>query len=134
VAGYSDTPLHRKLGIREGGRVVLVGAPAGLADALEPLPAGVVLLGRARGPLDVVLLFATRADDVERRFGALAAKLRPAGGLWLCWPKRSSGVPTDVTEGRLREICLSHGLVDNKVCAIDETWSALRFVWRLANR
>lgn len=129
-AGYSGTPLPRKLGLREGDRVLLVGAPDGAEELLEPLPAGVTVARRARSPLDAILFFATRRSEVERRHEELAARLTRAGMLWLAWPKRSSGVPTDVTEGVLREVILPSGMVDTKVCAIDDTWSGLRFVRR----
>jgi hypothetical protein len=130
VAGYSGTPLAKKLGIREGSRVALLAAPDGLAEALEPLPPAVMLLRQARAPLDVVLLFATRRAEIERRVPELARRLDPAGGLWTCFPKRASGVATDVTDHVLREIILPLGLVDNKVCAVDDTFTGVRFVWR----
>lgn len=130
TAGYSGTPLPRKLGLREGDRVLLVGAPEGIERLLEPLPAGVSIARRARAPLDAILFFVTRRVEVEQRHGELAGRLTPAGMLWLAWPKRASGVPTDVTEDVLREVILPSGLVDTKVCAIDDTWSGLRFVRR----
>jgi hypothetical protein len=129
-AGYSGTPLPRKLGIRDGDRVLLVGAPIGLEAILEPLPPGVTVARRLRAPLDAILFFVTRRTDVERRHAELAARLTPSGMLWLAWPKRASGVATDVTEDVLREVILPSGMVDTKVCAIDETWSGLRFVRR----
>jgi hypothetical protein len=133
MAGYSGTPLARKLGIKDGHRIALLGAPDGLDDAIGPLPA-VDVGSRLRGPLDVVVFFARRRSELERRVGALKRALDPAGGLWIAWPKRSSGVETDLTEGGVRELALASGLVDNKVCAIDETWSGLRLVYRLADR
>jgi hypothetical protein len=133
VAGYSGTPLPRKLGIKPGARLALVDAPDGFLRALDPLPDDVLLAG-SRGSVDVAVLFARRSAGLARRFGALARRLDPAGGLWVAWPKKSSGAETDLTEGAVRELGLSQGLVDNKVCAIDETWSALRFVFRLADR
>jgi hypothetical protein len=133
MAGYSGTSLARKLGIKDGHRIALLGAPDGLDDAIGPLPA-VDVGSRLRGSLDVVVFFARRRRELERRFGALKRALDPAGGLWIAWPKRSSGVETDLTEGGVREIALASGLVDNKVCAIDETWSGLRLVYRLADR
>lgn len=135
TAGYSGTPLATKLGIREGSSVALVGAPDGFGQELSPLPAGVRLSRQARGTnLDVVVFFTTARADLARRFLPLSQRIQPAGGLWVAWPKRSSGVTTDLTEDVLREIGLPHGLVDNKVCAITEVWSGLRFVWRSANR
>ncbi len=130
TAGYSGTPLAKKLGLRAGDRVALIGAPDGFEALLEPLPEGVTLLTRATAGLDAIVLFVTRRAEVERRHAALASRLTPAGMLWLAWPKRASGVPTDVTEDVLREVILPSGMVDTKVCAIDETWSGLRFVRR----
>ncbi len=134
MAGYSGTPLAKKLGIRELSRVALVGAPTGFAAELEPLPAGVRFLGARADDLDVIVYFTRRRAELERRFPTLAGKLEPAGGLWVAWPKKASGVPTDLTEDVLREVGLPHGLVDNKVCAVDEVWSGLRFVIRKENR
>ena len=135
MAGYSGTPLPKKLGIKPGARVAVVGAPEGfLESTLEPLPDEVELRSRARGRLDVIVFFTKSRSDLERRFAKLAAALEPAGGLWIAWPKRSSGVETDLTEDTLREVGLPQGLVDNKVCAIDECWSGLRFVIRKENR
>jgi hypothetical protein len=134
VVGYSGTPLARKLGIRDGHRVGLASAPEGFEGLLDPLPDGVDIRRRVRGPLDVIVYFARRRAELERRFDALSGALDPAGGLWIGWPKRSSALATDLTEGAVREVALAHGLVDNKVCAIDETWSALRLVYRLSDR
>jgi hypothetical protein len=133
-AGYSGTPLAKKLGIKPGDTVALVGAPTGFEDELEGLPDGVRLRRRAGGKADVVVLFTTEAHDLERRFEALARSVWPDGGVWVAWPKRSSGRVTDLDENRLRDIGLPHGLVDNKVCAVDDVWSGLRFVWRKENR
>jgi hypothetical protein len=133
-AGYSGTPLAKKLGIREGDTVALIGAPNGFEAELEGLPDGVSLKHRGGGKPEVVLLFTTEAKDLQRRFPTLAKSVWPNGGLWVAWPKRSSGVATDLDENRLRDIGLPHGLVDNKVCAINDTWSGLRFVWRKENR
>ncbi len=132
-SGYSGTPLARKLGIAAGMTVALIDAPPDFPATLE-LPEGVTLRPSLRGPAEVIVCFATRRAELCRRLPALQRALPPDGGLWIAWPKRSSGVPTDVTENVLRELILSTGLVDNKVCAIDETWSALRFVVRLADR
>jgi len=134
AAGYSGTPLPRKLGIREGSRLMLVEPPADVAAALGVLPPGVELVEADASAVDVAVYFALDAAAVRGRFAALAASLQPAGGLWIAWPKRSSGVPTDLDENLVREIGLAEGLVDNKVCAIDATWSGLRFVLRLRDR
>jgi hypothetical protein len=134
MAGYSGTPLGKKLGIREAAVVVLAGAPAGFEDALAPLPDAVTVTRRNRPGADVAILFAPSASVLRRRFAPLAATLDRAGGLWVCWPKRSSGVATDLDENVVRAHGLAAGLVDNKVCAVDDTWSGLRFVYRLADR
>ena len=133
-AGYSGTPLARKLGIRPGDTVALVAAPEGFESELKELPDGVQLRRRAGAKPEVVVLFTTKANDLERRFAPLAKSVWPDGSLWIAWPKRSSGVATDLDENRLRDIGLPHGLVDNKVCAVNDVWSALRFVWRKENR
>jgi hypothetical protein len=129
AAGYSGTPLARKLGIRDGDRVAVLADPGRALDLLAPLPEGVRLL-RKPGRADVVLFFTTRRSELERRIPRLGDAVFPAGSCWISWPKRSSNVPTDVTEDVVREVALPLGLVDTKVCAIDETWSGLRLVWR----
>lgn len=134
MAGYSGTPLVQKLGIKSGHRVALVQAPAGFERQLEGLPDSVSLARQVRGTLDVILLFVDRAADLSSRFGPVAKHLDPAGGLWVAWPKKASGRATDLTEGAVRTVGLAAGLVDNKVCAVDEIWSGLRFVVRLADR
>ena len=131
VAGYSGTPLPKKLGITEGSTLALVGAPAGVIVGLPP---GVTVKRQARGSADVVVAFFTQRRDFERRVDALARMIFPSGGLWIAWPKRSSGVETTMGEDVVREVALPLGLVDNKVCAIDETWSGLRVVWRRERR
>lgn len=129
-AGYSGTPLPRKLGLTAEQRVAVLGAPAGFIDLLGELPPGIELRNSARGKLDLAILFTRRRRELERRIDALGRAIHPDGGLWIAWPKRSSGVTTDMTEDVVRELALPLGLVDNKVCAIDETWSGLRVVWR----
>jgi hypothetical protein len=124
---YSATPLPRKLGIKEGSRVALQGAPEGLAEALGVKP-------RLRGRLDVILLFQTKEGELRRAFTPLARRLTPAGGLWVAWPKKSAAVDSDLSFERVQQIGLDAGLVDNKSCSIDETWQALRFVYRLEDR
>jgi hypothetical protein len=133
-AGYSDTPLPRKLGIKPEARVGLIGAPHDFDEVLGELPPGVTVRRRAQGTFDVLVMFVQKRSELERRLPALKKALDQAGGLWVAWPKRSSGVATDLGEGPVREVGLASGLVDNKVCAIDETWSGLRFVYRLADR
>ncbi len=129
-AGYSGTPLPRKLGLKPGVQAAWLGAPANFADLLGPLPDGVRVKRRAVAPLDLVVLFITRRAELARRLPALKTAIAPAGGIWAAWPKRASGVPTDITEDVVREVALPLGLVDVKVCAIDDTWSGLRLVIR----
>jgi len=134
-AGYSGTPLVRRLGVKPEARLGLIGAPEGFDETLGELPPGVRVRRRLGGqPFDVIVFFATRGADLERRLPALAAALDPAGGLWLAWPKRASGVATDLTDVVVRGLGLATGLVDNKVCAIDDVWSGLRLVHRLRDR
>jgi hypothetical protein len=127
VAGYSGTSLPTKLGVKAGATLVLVNAPAGVITALPP---GVVVSHQARGKADLVVAFFTRRAELQRRLGTLGRVIFPAGGLWIAWPKRASGLDTDITDNVIREEALPLGLVDNKVCAVDETWSGLRVVWR----
>jgi hypothetical protein len=142
MAGYSGTPLPAKLGIKKDRRVALIHAPAGFAKTLGDLPEGVKMANASRVPkvpknadlLDVMLFFTDSRDELIKEFRGLVGRLSPAGGLWIAWPKKASGVPTDLTEDRIREIGLEAGLVDNKVCAVDDTWSGLRFVHRLKDR
>lgn len=136
MAGYSGTPLVKKLGIREGAIVALLRAPEEADAILGPLPEGATVRRDLRGakPIDVALLFTKARADLESRFANARDRIAKNGALWVCWPKKSSGVATDLTEDVARAIGLAAGLVDNKVCAIDETWSGLRFVWRTKDR
>jgi hypothetical protein len=135
IAGYSGTPLPRKLGIQENHTVAVINGPRGFQTMLGELPRGVTVATSARrSGLDVIVVFVDRRAELSRRFPALAARLDPDGGLWVAWPKRASGVATDLTEDVVREIAIAAGLVDNKVCAIDDTWSGLRCVYRIADR
>jgi len=130
MAGYSGTPLAKKLGIKPGFGVLLRHAPDGFEGLLD-LPVGVKMSRRAgKGPYDVVLFFAKSRALFEGELPKLRANMAPACGLWICWPKKASKVPTDMTEDVVREVALPTGLVDNKVCAVDETWSGLRLVIR----
>jgi hypothetical protein len=131
-AGYSGTPLPRKLGLRDDTRLLLVDAP----DGFDPgAPPGATLHRRAgRMPYDVVLAFCRDRASLERRFAALAARIERAGALWVAWPKKASGVRTDLDENVVRDHGLEVGLVDVKVIAIDATWSGLKFVYRLRDR
>ena len=130
AAGYSGTPLAKKLGIRPGDAVALLGAPVGFEDQLDGLPDGVTFRTRAQGTVDVVVSFHTRRADFEKRLPPILRALDRNGGWWVAWPKKASRLPTDMTEDVVREVALPLGLVDNKVCAIDDTWSGLRIVWR----
>jgi len=124
---YSATPLPKKLGIKEDSRVALQKAPDGFAELLGVRP-------KLRGEFDVAVLFATRQGELTRAFTPLARRLAPAGGLWIAWPKKASGVATDLSFDSVQRTGLDAGLVDNKSCAIDDTWQALRFVIRLSDR
>jgi hypothetical protein len=134
-AGYSGAPLPRKLGIKPGQRIAFLDAPPAFADALGELPAGVgEPRTAARGPLDLVVAFFVERRRLAQRLPRLIAALDPAGALWIAWPKRASGVETDITEDVVRELGLAAGVVDVKVCAIDATWSGLKLVIRLRDR
>lgn len=136
MAGYSGTPLAKKLGIKPQGRVALFSAPADFPQTLAPLPEGVAILdGKAsRTAFDVGVFFTRSESELERRIAELKRRLDPQGGLWIAWPKKASGEQTDLTEDAVRRIALATALVDNKVCAIDDIWSALRVVYRVADR
>jgi hypothetical protein len=136
MAGYSGTPLPQKLGIKPGHAVAFVDAPRGFPATLGALPAGAKLASglTGKGAFDVILTFVTTERALVSGVAKAAPRLTPAGGLWVAWPKRTSGVATDVGENLVREIFLASGLVDNKVCAIDEIWSGLRGVVRVADR
>jgi hypothetical protein len=127
--GYGG-PLVKKLGFKPGQAVAYVDAPGDFPELLGDLPDGVTVRARLRGPLDLVVCFVTARRDLERRLPRLRAALQPAGMLWIAWPKRSSGVATDMTEDVVRDVALPTGLVDTKVAAIDDTWSGLRLVIR----
>jgi hypothetical protein len=134
VVGYSGTPLARKLGLKEGHTVGLMGAPDGFVETLEPLPPAITFRPTARGRLDVAIVFLTERRELEGRLAGLSKAVFPDGAIWVAWPKKASKVPTDVTEDVIREVVLPTGLVDNKVCAIDATWSGLRVVHRREHR
>jgi hypothetical protein len=134
MPGYSGTPLPKKLGIKNGFRICLVNAPAEVrAELREPMSACEVL-SVPKSPLDFVMFFTKSRAELSREFSRLAKGLAAAGMLWVSWPKKSSGVATDVDENVVREIGLSAGLVDVKVCAVTDVWSGLKFVRRVADR
>jgi hypothetical protein len=128
TAGYSGTPLVRKLGIKPGHAVALLGAPADWQ--IEDLPDRVRPSTRARGTFDVIVAFFARRAQLERRLPVLVGALRTGGGLWIAWPRKAAGHVSDIGDNALREIVLPTGLVDVKVAALDEDWSGLKFVWR----
>lgn len=135
MAGYSTTPLVKKLGIKENFRVALVGAPEGFDATLGALPVGVKLVTNVRQrPINLALLFTKKYSELDKRFATLAAALSPDGSLWVAWPKKASGVATDLTFASVQEAGLAAGLVDVKICAVDGTWSGLKFVYRLKGR
>jgi hypothetical protein len=129
---YSGTPLPRKLGIRDGSRVLLVSPPPDFT--LHPLPPGAQVLRRPSGTLDVVVLFATKRRELERRLAALTRSLDPAGRLWVAWPKKAAKVETDLTFDAVQEAGLSAGLVDNKSASLDRVFQGVQFVYRLRDR
>jgi len=131
---YSGTPLWKKLGIREGSRVVVKNAPEGFREALAPLPGGAVILSRAGRDLDVVVLFGTVYADLARRFAALKPSIAADGRLWVAWPKKASKVPTDIGFAEAHGLGLGAGLVDNKSASIDDVFQGLQFVYRKADR
>jgi len=135
MSGYSGTPLPQKLGIKPGHRVLLLSAPEQFeSSTLGELPDGVNVARRLSGTADVIVSFHTERADLAKRMPRLRAAMEPAAGLWIAWPKRASKVPTDLTEDVVRELALENVLVDNKVAALDETWSGLRLVIRLRDR
>jgi hypothetical protein len=130
TAGYSGTPLPRKLGLKEGMAVAFVDPPDQLPDLLGPIWSTLSISSRLERHQDLVLVFDTSAADLARRTPALKAAIAPDGMIWVAWPKKASKIPTDITEDVIREIVLPTGLVDVKVCAIDATWSGLKLVIR----
>ena len=155
TAGYSGTPLARKLGIKEGHRVWLAGPPDDLLEKLEPLPEDVAIQRTGRfvpvdgggepklelprdgmpgGRFDVILIFCPDGDALRGHLGSAVRRIRWTGGLWVCWPKKSSSLYRDLAREEVREVGLAAGLVDNKVCAVDDDWSGLRFVVRTEDR
>ena len=134
MPGYSGTPLPKKLGIKNRFRICLVNAPADVREKLREAISACEVLSEPRGPLDFVMFFTRSRADLSREFSRLAKELSTAGMLWVSWPKKSSAVATDVDENVVREIGLSAGLVDVKVCAVTEVWSGLKFVRRVADR
>ncbi|MGO9127784.1 MAG: DUF3052 domain-containing protein [Terriglobales bacterium] len=134
MAGYSGTPLPKKLGIKEQFQVLLLDPPIDVRAELKEALATCRVVKHGRGPLDFAMVFVNRAADLKKKFSPVAKRLAPAGMLWVSWPKKTSGVATDLTENDVRDIGLQAGLVDVKVCAVNEIWSALKFVVRVKDR
>jgi Protein of unknown function (DUF3052) len=130
VAGYSGTPLAKKLGIKSGARVFLANAPNDYARLVAPLPAGVRMVKSLDDETDLIHIFVTRRRDLDAAVKRTLRQMRTDAVVWVSWPKKSSGVTTDVTEDTIREVALPLGLVDIKVCALDDTWSGLKLVIR----
>jgi hypothetical protein len=133
-SGYSGTLLEQKLGISAGAVVAAIDEPPDFRASLEPITREVVFRESLRGRPDIVMLFVESRSAFERRFPVAARAIFPAGSIWVSWPKKASGVITDMTGDVVRAVALPKGLVDNKVCSIDATWTGLRVVWRLEHR
>ena len=134
MAGYSGTPLIKKLGIKEQFHIALIGAPPDFLEELGPIPEGVKILSKPKAPLDFVIVFVKSRVVLENTFRQLAATLKPAGMIWVAWPKKASGVPTDLSFDPVQKIGLEAGLVDVKICAVNDIWSGLKFVIRVKDR
>jgi hypothetical protein len=134
MSGYSGTPLAKKLGIRAGARLFLHRAPDNYPQLLAPLPAGVQTVMRIDCDTDLIHVFTDRRSDLGRALQRARRSMRPDATIWVSWPKKASGVPTDITEDVVRELALPMGLVDIKVCAVDETWSGLKLMLRKSER
>src|SRR5712691_2922364 len=134
MAGYSGTPLAKKLGIKEGSRLFLSGAPRNYLELVAPFPKGARVVPKIDGETDIVHIFSTERARLTATLRDSLKRLKQDGTIWVSWPKKSSKVPTDVTEGTIREVALPMGLVDIKVCAVDDIWSGLKLVVRKENR
>jgi hypothetical protein len=134
TVGYSGTPLARKLGIKQGSRLLLIDEPVDYLSLLQPLPALVSFAKESGQTIDLVHLFVTRKDELQEQLAALRKTLRVDAAIWVSWPKKSSKVPTNVTEDTIRDVALPLGFVDIKVCAVSEVWSGLKIVIRKALR
>jgi hypothetical protein len=134
MAGYSGTPLPQKLGIKPNQRIAFVNAPKDFPKLLGKLPENTTIVSRLNDPLDLIMLFVVREQILAKQFPILAEKLVSNGMIWIAWPKKSSGVATDLVFEKVQRIGLDCGLVDVKICAVDEVWSGLKFVIRLKDR
>ena len=134
MTGYSGTPLAKKLGIDIGSRIFLSDAPKDYMKLVAPLPEGVRVVRKIDGETDIVHIFSAKRARLAAALRAALKRIKPDGTIWVSWPKKSSKVPTDITEDTIREVALPMGLVDIKVCAVDEVWSGLKLVVRKENR
>lgn len=134
MAGYSGTPLPKKLGLKENQRIALIHAPANFQKTLGEIPQNADFVKRLTSPLDLVILFVEQENQLRKQFSGIAAKLAPNGMIWVAWPKKTSGVATNLSFNSVQTIGLDCGLVDVKICAIDDTWSGLKFVIRVKDR
>jgi hypothetical protein len=134
MVGYSSTPLAKKLGIDVGSRIYLSDAPKNYLTLVAPLPEGIRVVRKIDGETDIVHIFSTERAHLAAALRATLKRIKPDGTIWVSWPKKSSKVPTDITEDTIREVALPMGLVDIKVCAVDEVWSGLKLVVRRENR
>jgi hypothetical protein len=134
MAGYSGTPLPKKLGIKENFRVFFLDAPPDVTTELKDALAMCQIIKDGRGPLDFAMIFVKRSADLQKKFAKIASQLAPAGMLWVSWPKKASGMQTDLNENDVRRIGLENGVVDVKVCAVNDIWSGLKFVIRVKDR
>jgi hypothetical protein len=130
TAGYSGTPLAKKIGVKSGSRMLVVGAPEGYIELLEPLPDSVQFVSRLSESTDIVHVFSDKKAELKRALAAFRKKLRPTAMVWVSWPKKSAKVPTDITEDTVRDVALPLGFVDIKVCAVTDVWSGLKLVLR----
>jgi hypothetical protein len=130
MAGYSGTPLAKKIGIKEGSELLLISAPSTYLPLLDPLPAAVKVVSRLTKATDIVHVFSTRRAELEKELARIRSELKPTGMVWVSWPKKAARVPTDITEDTIRAIALPLGFVDVKVCAVDDVWSGLKLVVR----
>jgi hypothetical protein len=134
MAGYSDTPLAKKLGIKPGCKLFVADAPKNYAELVAPLPEGVEVISRLQADTDIAHVFTTRRVQLADALHSMLAKMKPDGAIWVSWPKKASMMQTDITEDTIRELALPMGLVDIKVCAVDDTWSGLKLVLRKEKR
>lgn len=134
MAGYSGTPLVKKLGIRPGSRIVPLRAPANYPSLIAPLPQGATLESRVTSRTDIVHVFGTKRRELSATLSMLRKKLKDDGAIWVSWPKKSAKIPSDISEDTVREVALPLGFVDIKVCAVDEVWSGLKLVIRREHR